>query len=79
MIAALISDNVSLTSINLSGSNLTDFGRDMTGIKAIADALVMTSATQIDLSNNCLMNEGAKALAPAIAVNASLASVCCLE
>ena len=40
------------------------------GIKAIADSIAVTaSVTQIDLSDNLLRNEGAKALAPAIAVN----------
>jgi hypothetical protein len=39
--------NASLTSINLSGNYLTNYGQDMTGIKAIADALVSASLTYL--------------------------------
>ena len=39
VIASLISVNGSLTSINLSENNLTNYGRDMTGITELAAAL----------------------------------------
>ena len=39
VIASLISVNGSLTSIDLSDNALTNYGRDMTGIKQLAAAL----------------------------------------
>ena len=65
-------DSVSLTSVNLSHNNLTNYGRDMTGIKAIADALVVAFMTSIVLNDTWLGPDGAKALAPALRDNASL-------
>ena len=78
-IAESISLSASLTSINLGNNNLTNWGYDMTGIKAIADALVLASLTSINLETNYLGPEGAKALAPGLRDSASLTSVCCLE
>ena len=49
VIASLISVNGSLTSINMSGNYLTNFGRDMTGITELAAALgVNGSLTKIE-------------------------------
>ena len=69
-----------MTSLNLSNNNLTrgkqngtdGFGNptydtDMTAVKAIADALIVsTSMTFVDLSGNVLEAKGAKALSPAL-------------
>ena len=46
LLASEIIVRPSLTSINLSNNNLTNYGDDMTGIKSIADALV-TSITSM--------------------------------
>ena len=54
----------SLTSINLSEHNLTNYGRDMTGIKQLAAALgVNGSLTVTNLLSNQLDAESAKMLA----------------
>ena len=39
-----------LTRINMSGNNLTDSGRDMTGIKELAAALGVNGVLRLDLS-----------------------------
>ena len=77
----------SLTSINLSGSNLTNVGSDMTGVTELAAALgVNGSLTSIDLSGNQLCGlwtdydgqqgtytaEGITAIADALRVNGAL-------
>ena len=76
-----------LTRINMSGNNLTDSGRDMTGIKELAAALgVNGGLTSLDLSNNQLCGldhfglgtftaEGITAIADALRVNGSLTEV----
>ena len=50
--------NASLTSINLSDNKLTNWGQDMTGIKAIADALVMASVTSVRAFGNSWSSGG---------------------
>ena len=60
----------SLTSINMSENNLTNYGRDMTGITELAAALgVNGSLTALDLSSNYLMDEGVSAVCKAIQSN----------
>ena len=49
VVAGLIPVTGSLTSINLSGNNLTNFGSDMTGVTELAAALgVNGSLTKIE-------------------------------
>ena len=63
VIASLISVNGALTSINLSKNNLTNYGRDMTGITELAAALgVNGSLTVTNLLGNHLDAESAKML-----------------
>ena len=73
-----------LTSINMSGNNLTDSGRDMTGIKELAAALgVNGGLTSLNLSSNQLCGyvygtytaEGITAIADALRVNGALTEV----
>ena len=72
VVAEMISVMASLTSINLSYNNLAaDYGRDMTGIKAIADALVEASITSVgkdglNLKDNYFGPEGWGAIFAAI-------------
>ena len=73
LIAYLLPVMASLTSLSLASNNLTNYGTEMSGIKAIADALsINASLTVLDLSRNGLGSKGGKALAPAIAASASL-------
>ena len=70
-LAPAIRATASLTSINLSDNNLTNYGRDMTGIKAIADALVEASITSVgkdglNLKDNYFGPEGWGAIFAAI-------------
>jgi len=83
--------NGGLTSINMSRNNLTNFGRDMTGIKELAAALgVHGGLTSLDLSTNALCGlvqsfrggvsgtytaEGITAIANALRVNGALTSI----
>ena len=79
--------NGSLTSINLSSNNLTNYGKDMTGITELAAALTVNGTlTSIDLSRNnlCGVNwrgkgiytsVGMTAIADALRANASLTEV----
>ena len=54
----------SVTSLDLSGNNLTYYGRNMTGITALADALkVNASVTVTDMRFNRLDTESATMLA----------------
>ena len=69
--------------INLSGNALCGIERygegtyTANGIKAIAESIrVSASITSIDLSENRLGPEGAKALAPVIHDSTSVTSVC---
>jgi uncharacterized protein YjbI with pentapeptide repeats len=80
-----------LTSINLSGNHLTNYGTDMTGIKELAAALGLNGAlTSIDFSGNQLLGiwtdyygnqkgtytaEGITAIADALRVNGALTEV----
>ena len=73
-----------LTSINLSGNNLTHYGKDMTGIKELVAALgVNGGLTSLNLSSNQLCGldsrgrgtytaEGITAIADAMCVNGAL-------
>ena len=77
----------SLTSIDLSNNELTNYGRDMTGIKQLAAALgVNGSLTSLDLSSNQLCGvtrwgigtytaDGITAIADALRVNGGLTQV----
>ena len=83
-LAPALAANGSLTSIDLSENALTNYGRDMTGIKQLAAALgVNGSLTSIDLSSNqlCGLNwkgkgkyttVGITAIADALRVNGAL-------
>ena len=78
-------------SINLSENNLTNYGKDMTGITELAAALgVNGSLPSLDLSNNVLCGmtaeygssvfgtytaEGITAIADALRVNGSLMKI----
>ena len=85
-VAKMLGVNGGLTSINMSGNNLTDSGRDMTGIKELAAALGVNGAlTSLDLSNNALCGvnnfgshyiaEGITAIADALRVNGALTKI----
>jgi hypothetical protein len=64
LLAYLVPAMGGLTSINMSRNNLTNFGRDMTGIKELAAALgVNGSLTVTNLLGNQLDAESAKMLA----------------
>ena len=59
-----------LTSIDLSSNNLTDYGRDMTGIKELAAALGANGAlTRVDVRHNSIAGDGAAQLAAAVLGN----------
>jgi hypothetical protein len=59
-----------LTSIDLSSSNLTDYGRDKTGIKELAAALGANGAlTRVDVRHNNIAGDGAALLAAAVLGN----------
>ena len=69
-VAKLLGVNGGLTSINMSGNNLTDSSRDMTGIKELAAALgVNGGLTALNLSFNSLKDEGVNAVCEAIKSN----------
>jgi len=56
-----------LASVDLSGNHLTDYGRDMTGIKELAAALgVNGGLTKIDLRHNDLEEEGEASIRNAV-------------
>jgi hypothetical protein len=83
-VAKMLGVNGGLTSINMSGNNLTDSGRDMTGIKELAAALgVNGGLTSLNLSSNQLCGyvygtytaEGITAIADALRVNGALTEV----
>ena len=60
----------SLTSINMSGNHLTNFGRDMTGIKELTAALGVNGAlTSLDIRSNDIMGDGAAKLSAAVLGN----------
>eukprot|EP01129_Flabellula_baltica_P016363 TRINITY_DN8681_c0_g1_i1.p1 TRINITY_DN8681_c0_g1~~TRINITY_DN8681_c0_g1_i1.p1 ORF type:complete len:200 (-),score=55.54 TRINITY_DN8681_c0_g1_i1:67-666(-) len=70
-IAAALSNNTHLTSLNLSDLNIRD-----QQIPAIADALrVNTTLTQLDLSKNKFGNDGLIALAHALRENKTLLDI----
>ncbi|EOD23708.1 hypothetical protein EMIHUDRAFT_254895 [Emiliania huxleyi CCMP1516] len=83
VVAGLMPVMASLKSLYLSDNALcgaTKFGEgtyDATGIKAIADALrdSASTLTSLNLADNYLADEGAKALAPAIAASTSLTTL----
>jgi hypothetical protein len=59
-----------LTSIDLSSNNLTNYGRDMTGIKELAAALGANGAlTRVDIRHNNIAGDGAAQLAAAVLGN----------
>ena len=68
VIASLIGVNGSLTSINLSGNNLTHYRMDMTGIKELAAALGVNGAlTECNLNYNpCICEDGEALIRKAI-------------
>ena len=62
--------------IDLSDNSLTNWGLDMSGVKAFADAIgVSHSLSSINLRSNNIGSEGAKVLAPAIRDSHSLTQV----
>jgi len=62
-----------LTSINLSGNHLTNYGTDMTGIKELAAALGVNGAlTMLSLARSMLGEEGTKAICEALEQNKTL-------
>jgi NLR family CARD domain-containing protein 3 len=69
-IADALRVNGGLTSFNLSGNNLTHYGRDMAGITELATALGLNvRLTALDLSLNYLKDEGVSAVCEAIQSN----------
>ena len=59
-----------LTSIDLSSSNLTNYGRDKMGIKELAAALGANGAlTRVDVRHNNIAGDGAAQLAAAVLGN----------
>ena len=69
-LAPALAANGGLTSFNLSGNNLTHYGRDMTGITKLATALgINVRLTALDLSFNYLKDEGVSAVCEAIQSN----------
>ena len=73
-VAAMVAVTGALTSVDLSGNQLTDYGRDMTGIKELAAALGINGAlTHLSLvGNEKLGDEGVEALSVAIEQSKSL-------
>ena len=75
VVAGLLPDMHSLASIDLAFNDLTHHGQDMTGIDAIADALVKTSIRSVgkdglNLKDNVLGSEGWGAIFNAVCSNA---------
>jgi Ran GTPase-activating protein (RanGAP) involved in mRNA processing and transport len=69
-VANMLLVNGALTSVDLSSNNLTDYGRDMTGIKKLAAALgVNGSLTCVDFRNNSIAGDGAVQLSAAVLGN----------
>ena len=69
-LAPALTANGGLTSFNLSGNNLTHYGRDMTGITKLATALGLNVRLMaLDLSFNYLKDEGVSAVCEAIQSN----------
>ena len=69
-LAPALAANGGLTSFNLSGNNLTHYGRDMTGITELATALgINVRLMALDLSFNYLKDEGVSAVCEAIQSN----------
>ena len=69
-LAPALTANGGLTSFNLSGNNLTHYGRDMTGITKLATALgINVRLMALDLSFNYLKDEGVSAVCEAIQSN----------
>ena len=69
-LAPALTANGGLTSFNLSGNNLTHYGRDMTGITELATALGLNVRLMaLDLSFNYLKDEGVSAVCEAIQSN----------
>ena len=69
LIASFIPVMGGLTSINMSGNNLTDSG-DMTGIKELAAALGVNGAlTRVDVRSNNITGDGAAQLSAAVLGN----------
>jgi len=67
VIASLIGANPSLTSLSLAANNLTNYGDDMTGVTAIAEALkVNGSLTSLDVRGNWLGDNGTDAIRKAV-------------
>ena len=70
VVAGLIPVMGALTSINLSGNILTNYGRDMTGITELAAALgVNGSLTSLDVRSNDIVGDGAAQLSAAVLGN----------
>ena len=73
VVAGLLPVMGSLTSINLSENNLTNYSRDMTGITELAAALGVNGAlTKLSLAKNKLGEEGTKFLCDALVGNNTL-------
>ena len=69
-LAPALAANGALTSINLSGNNLTNYGRDMTGITELAAALVVNGAlTSLDVRRNNIVGDGAVQLSAVVLGN----------
>ena len=61
--------NSVIEELNLADNKLTDYGDDMSGVVAIADAIPdMRAMTSLNLASNNLRAEGAKVVAEAIKV-----------
>ena len=68
LIASDLRVSAVITNLNLAQNDLTNHGRDMSGIQAIADALKsgMAVLTNLDLYGNSIGPEGAAAIAEAL-------------
>jgi Ran GTPase-activating protein (RanGAP) involved in mRNA processing and transport len=77
LIASDLRVSAVLTRLSLAGNNLTNDGKDMSGIQALAAALSSGSAvlTSLDLGGNNLNAEAGKALASMLEVNRVLTSL----
>jgi len=76
LIASDLRVSTALTYLNLASSNLTYYGRDMTGVQAIAEALKFNTAlTDLNLYDNGLDAEAGKSLADALKVNTALTTL----
>jgi Ran GTPase-activating protein (RanGAP) involved in mRNA processing and transport len=65
-----------LSVLDLANNNLTNYGDDMTGLRALTDAIKHHAAlTALDLSGNWLCAQGAKHVAAALAVNGALTAL----